>query len=114
MTITIPWPLKALSPNQRLHWSTLARAKKSYRHACAWQAVAQGARRIDADRLHVSLQFVPPDKRRRDLDNLISSMKSGLDGLADVFAVDDSRWTLSASLTSGEIGGFVRVKVVPC
>jgi len=37
----------------------------------------------------------------------------GLDGLADVLGVDDSRWALSAEL-AGEVGGFVRVEVRPC
>jgi crossover junction endodeoxyribonuclease RusA len=66
--------------------------------------------------LAVHLHFVPPDRRRRDLDNLIASMKAGLDGLADALGVDDSRWKLSAEAPAagGEVGGFVRVEVTPC
>ena len=90
--------------------SQLAAAKNQYRFACRVIARAQGASLIDARRLNVSLTFVPPDKRRRDLDNLIASVKSGLDGLVDVFCVDDSRWGLSATIAP-EIGGFVRVSV---
>lgn len=59
----------------------------------------------------VSLTFLPPDRRRRDLDNLIASMKSGLDVLADALGVDDNRFKLSAELAD-EIGGFVRVEVI--
>ena len=110
MNITLPWPPSALSPNQRLHWSKLARAKKAYRAECAWQAIAQGAKPITAERLHVSLVFYPPNRRAFDLDNMLARMKSGLDGLADVLGVDDKHWTLTIS-KADEVGGMVRVEV---
>lgn len=111
IAFTLPWPPRDLSPNARhAHWSQLARAKKRYRSACALQAKGQGAYPMVADRLKVHLRFVPPDRRARDLDNCIASMKAGLDGLADVLGVDDSRWTLSAELASGP-GGLVLVEV---
>lgn len=111
LCLTLPWPPKDLSPNQRLHHMALARAKKSYRTACAWQAKAQGAGRIEAERLTVNLTFVPPDRRARDADNCLASMKSGLDGLADVLGVDDSKWRISFEM-SADIGGMVKVEVV--
>lgn len=113
MKLTLPWPPSNLSPNARQHFMALARAKKRYRQACAWTAVSQGARRLDADRLDVSLTFVPPDRRHRDGDNCLAAMKSGLDGLADVLGVDDSRWRISFELAA-EVGGMVRVEVTPC
>jgi crossover junction endodeoxyribonuclease RusA len=112
ITLTLPWPPSSLSPNARQHWRAHAKAKASYRTACAYHARMQGAKQIEAQRMAVRLRFVPPDRRRRDLDNLIASMKSGLDGLADVLGVDDSRWQLAAELVDGQIGGFVRVEVV--
>lgn len=115
LTLSLPWPPRALSPNTRHgHWSSLARAKKSFRQACAFTARSQGATRIEAPEAAVSLVFVPPDRRARDLDNLIAAMKAGLDGLADVISIDDSRWTLTAVMARGEIGGLVRVEVSPC
>jgi crossover junction endodeoxyribonuclease RusA len=36
------------------------------------------------------MRFCPPDKRKRDLDNLLARMKAGLDGLADALGVDDT------------------------
>lgn len=113
MILTLPWPTKALSPNARVHWAVLAKAKKGYRFACAMTARQQGAVKMNAERLKVHLRFLPPDRRARDLDNCIASMKSGLDGLADVLGVDDSRWTLSAEIpvAGGEVGGMVRVTV---
>lgn len=106
--LTLPWPPTALSPNARTHWAKLARAKKEYRAACAWTAKAQGARRIKADKLHLSLTFYPPTRRAYDLDNALARMKAGLDGLADVLGVDDSRWSLSIARADA-VGGYVQV-----
>lgn len=110
LNITLPWPPKELSPNARLHWSKLAKAKKAYRYACAVQARVQGAQRIEADKLHLSLTFYPPTRRGFDLDNALARMKSGLDGLADVLGVDDRHWSLSITRAE-EIGGMVKIEV---
>lgn len=113
LTITLPWPPSALSPNARhTHWSQLAKAKRRYRAACHLEALAGHCRRMAADtRLHLHLTFVPPDRRRRDLDNLIASMKAGLDGIADALGVDDSRWRLTCAVDERAIGGMVRVAI---
>lgn len=110
ITLTLPWPPKELSPNARLHWSKLAKAKKTYRAACGWTSKEQGARRIEVATLNVKATFFPPDRRAYDQDNLIARMKAGFDGVADVLGVDDKHWVLSIAL-AGEIGGFVRVEV---
>lgn len=111
LNLTLPWPPKGLSPNARNHWATTAKLKKAYRKACALTAMEQGARRLSADRLQVHLHFVPPNRRARDWDNLIASMKSGLDGLVDVIQVDDSRWKLSFDVAEGVVGGMVKVRI---
>jgi hypothetical protein len=48
----------------------------------------------------------------RDQDNLIASMKSGLDGLADALKVDDSNFRVTFDI-SDDIGGMVKVSVTP-
>lgn len=110
LIFTLPWPPADLSPNARQHWSKLARAKKAYRAACAWTAKEQGAQRLDAENLHLTITFVPPNRRAHDLDNCLARMKSGLDGLADVLEVDDKHWTLTIS-KADEVGGLVKVEV---
>ncbi|WON88989.1 endonuclease [Delftia sp. UGAL515B_04] len=110
LEITLPWPPKELSPNARIHWAQLAKAKKAYRAACAWSAKEQGARRLQADKLHLVLTFYAPSRRAFDLDNAVARMKSGLDGLADVLGVDDKHWSLSIARAE-EIGGMVKVEV---
>lgn len=110
-TLTLPWPvMRALSPNFRGHWTQKYRAKAQLRESWAWEAKRQGAKRIDAEGLRLHITFVPPDKRHRDLDNLLASIKAGLDGLADVWKVDDSKWQLQISKAS-TIGGWVEVQV---
>lgn len=113
MKIELPWPPKELSPNARLHWRKLAKAKKAYRAECGYLAVAQGVGRMEAGKLHLSLTFYAPTRRAYDLDNALARMKSGLDGLADVLGVDDKHWSLSIQ-RGDTTGGRVLVEVTPC
>ena len=110
MILELPWPPKELSPNARLHWAKLAKAKKAYRAECAYLAIAQGIHKVEADKLHLSLTFFAPTRRAYDLDNALARMKAGLDGLADVLGVDDSKWSLSIA-RGDKTGGSVVVEV---
>jgi len=58
--------------------------------------------------------FCPPDKRARDLDNVLAAMKAGNDGLVDAMGIDDSRWGLSVQWGEVVKGGEVRVTVEVC
>jgi len=111
-TFTLPWPSKGLSPNDRPHRMVLARAKKAYRQACGWTAKAQGAATPPPGQLAVHLVFNPPSRRAYDQDNLVASMKSGLDGLADAPGVDDKLFCLTVELTE-QVAGTVVVTVGP-
>ena len=55
-------------------------------------AKAAGWNRIDwpEGRLHVWIDGYAKDRRRRDEDGMLSSLKSTLDGIADAMGVDDS------------------------
>jgi len=113
-TFELPWPAKELSPNARHHWAAAARAKKTYRTRCrqVGEGVGLGMASESAKTVLVHLTFVPPDKRRRDWDNLVASMKSGLDGLADAMGIDDSRWRLAFDVSDDPVeGGRVLVIV---
>lgn len=93
LTMTLPWPPAALSPNMRGHWAKLARAKKAYRSACKaiCQATPYNGGSLPPDAvLRVSMRFHPPTRRRYDWDNLTARMKSGLDGIAEALGVDDA------------------------
>lgn len=106
--IVLPWPPKELSPNARIHWAKLAKAKKQYRATCTAQALEQGLCRMNAQNLHLALTFYPPSRRAYDLDNALARMKSGLDGLADVLGVDDQHWSLSIARAE-TVGGIVKI-----
>lgn len=107
----LPWPHKDLSPNSRCHWSKKSKAAKSYRAACHILCRAAGIKAPEG-KILLSLEFIPPDRRSRDLDNLLSSCKALLDGIADALAVNDSRFVpqLMMSDTTTK-GGAVRVRI---
>lgn len=112
LTLTMPWPsLKPLSPNWRGHWGAKAKAKKIFRRVWWAEALNQGAIKLDAERVDVHLTFHPPGRYHYDEDNLIASLKSGLDGLADALGVNDSKFHITHDPVSDQIGGFVRVNL---
>lgn len=109
------WPPSDLSPNKRLHWAKLAKVKSMYREAC-WAMALEQTRiyktSVPTGNLHLVLEFVPPDRRSYDRDNLVARMKSGLDGVADALKINDKQFTtLTARVDAGQIGGFVRVQI---
>lgn len=113
MSLDLPWPGPDLSPNRRHHWATVARAKKSYRARCAAIARQAGVGCLPPGqtRLTVCLTFFPPDRRPRDLDNMLASMKAGLDGLSDAIGIDDRHWKLTLDVGAPVTGGMVMVNL---
>lgn len=90
LTIYLPWPDSALRPNARVDRRAKAAVVREHREAAAMitRAVLDG-RSFVADRLSVRVVFNPPDRRRRDLDGMLSSIKSELDGVFDALGMDD-------------------------
>ena len=113
LDLNFPWPSPQLSPNARKHWAAAARAKKAYRARCRAIASAAGVGQVLAGKgaLEVHLTFFPPDRRGRDWDNMLASMKSGLDGLADAAGVDDRHWRLGFEVADPVKGGQVLVRM---
>lgn len=93
--IELPWVAATLNPNRRngTHWSW-ANAAKTKRTADARLIALQAMRSIGyvppQGVLPLIVTFCPPDKRRRDMDNLFASLKADLDGVAQALGVDDS------------------------
>ena len=109
--ICLPWPPKELSPNARGHWSKKAKAAKSYRHACRIITFASGIKAPEGKVLLV-LEFVPPDRRERDDDNLVACFKAGRDGIADALGINDNRFTTQFSLSTDVAkDGMVLVRI---
>lgn len=119
LTITLPWPDSKLAPNRSkgLHWSATSglRAKAfEAAYMLTHQAVNQYSGEwysLTGD-VPITLTFNPPDKRKRDADNLLASIKNSLDGVATALTIDDSRFT-PITLKRGEPvkGGAVILEV---
>lgn len=82
----MPWPSADLSPNKRLHWSRVSKAKKAARAEAAF--LAGKCPEFDG-KLHLHITFHPPANRHYDIDNLLARMKAALDGVADAWGVND-------------------------
>lgn len=108
VALALPWPPKELSPNARAHWRKKAKAAKSYRTTC--HIMTKQARIVAPEgKVHLVLTFCPPDRRRRDDDNCLASMKSGRDGIADALGIDDSRFETTIRMGEPRPGGAVLV-----
>ena len=91
-TIVLPLPHKHLSPNARVHWAAKSKQVKTYRDLA--RVMAERNLTIGLKRAFVKCRFFFKDRRRRDKDNLLSSMKAAFDGLADAGVVaNDSELT---------------------
>ena len=111
MELILPWPPAAYSPNARVHWSRKSKAAKSYRAACHLLAKQAGVTAPEGEAL-LMLEFVPPDRRRRDDDNLLAMFKAGRDGLADALGIDDNVFATQIRVSKETIkGGAVRVRI---
>jgi crossover junction endodeoxyribonuclease RusA len=105
--LILPWPPKALSPNARTHWATKSRAAYTCFLLCR-----QAGLQAPAGRALLSLEFIPPDRRRRDDDNCIAAFKSGRDGVAQALGIDDSRFVTQLQISPDTTkGGAVRVRI---
>lgn len=113
MLITFPWPPSELNPNRlsRLHWTQKSKAKNAHRAVCTACLLEAGVGHMDQNSAHVTLTFHPPDRRRRDLDNMLASCKTLLDTVADHIGIDDSQWSLEIHRGEVRKGGAVIVEV---
>lgn len=92
--LILPWPDRALHPNSRVHWSVRSRAAKAARLVAFVLTREAGWRemRLPEGPLHVWIDGYACDRRRRDADGLLSSLKPALDGIADSLGIDDRRF----------------------
>lgn len=118
LMVVLPWPDSALMPNRKngRHWASTQRAKlqaQAEGGVAARQALGRNAFRTTAH-MPVSIRFVAPDRRKRDIDNLLASMKPQIDGIARALGVDDSRFrpiTLDDAIDKNK-KGFVIVEIL--
>ena len=96
LRIEIPGlPPRECSPNARVHWRVKADAAREFGSTVFYCAVdarnrtGEPSKWKNLDHAKVSVTFMLPNKRRRDLDNLIASMKSGIDSLVRCGIITD-------------------------
>ena len=82
-------PDSNLSPNKRLHHMELYKAKAAAKMDAVMLVLSQGKPVRPYERAHIAITWVAKDKRRRDTDNLFSSMKAYIDGLVAVGLLED-------------------------
>ena len=94
--IFLPLPPRALSPNARIHWAIKARATKAYRRTCYIMALAAPRTTGKPRWSHAIARatFYHAQRRRRDGDNLLASLKAAFDGIVDAgLLLDDAGLT---------------------
>lgn len=94
--IELPWPDRCLSPNARPHWATKAKAAKvarKYGH-CVTLAAGLNANTFKGygGKLHLWIDCYAKTRNYPDADNLLASLKSAIDGIADALGVNDKRF----------------------
>lgn len=114
MQITLPFPDSSLLPNRKngRHWGSTSGAKSAARNAAYYLAkeAMQSSRLPQRDAYHLRITFMQPDRRKRDLDNLLAGMKNYLDGMCDALGIDDSKFD-SVTLLRGYMKGNGHVVV---
>lgn len=90
MRIVFPWPDSALSSNSRANRWNVAKAKKQQRVDAYWLAKAANIQRDPAAVL--TIEYLPPNDRRRDAQNMPTALKALIDGIAEAMGCDDHKF----------------------
>lgn len=94
-TYTFNWPPKELSPNARVHWWVLARARRGYKEECGWIILSVKGVRLKPP-VTAQVTFVVTDSRRRDSDNYMAMLKVCFDALVEMeVLIDDNKDVLT-------------------
>ena len=87
-TYTIQLPsYEPISLNDRQHHQQRARDVKRWRTESAF--LIRQAQVPAMSHAYVTLDVYPPDRRRRDADNLVATLKPIIDGMRDAGVIDD-------------------------
>ena len=96
------------------HYYTIARGRKilstkgrAYKDTCGIELILQDAPKNLTARLEVNIDAYPPDRRKRDMDNIIKPL---LDALQNYGMFDDEQIDI-LRIRRKEKGGYVRVHI---
>jgi len=86
--IFFPWLDSRLSPNKRIDRRALIGVKQDAKSLAMFLTRESRLVLLETD-LQIKITFCPPDKRRRDLDNLYATFKPYQDGIFEAMGLDD-------------------------
>lgn len=113
--IRLPFPSAQLFPNRKngQHHAVTQRFKEADRESGYLLTKSQAGDFVAPDGdMALSLVFSQPDRRHRDLDNMLAASKALLDGMAKALGVDDKRFRpISIDSVRGEKPGALIVAV---
>ena len=100
MRIVLPdLPPREANPNSHSHHYTINKVRAKQHEEMIAYVLEQGRPDTPMERAHITITWRAKDKRTRDIDNLLASMKGSIDGLVEAgVIVDDSAKHLSYSL----------------
>ena len=108
--ITLPWP-----PSVNTYWRNfdgrmiISARGREYRDTVGDQMTLQKMVKHFIGHLRVEIEEYRPDKRRRDLDNLL---KATLDGLAHAGVYEDDSQIVDLHIYwAKDIGGMLKIKI---
>ena len=108
--LTLPWP-----PSVNGYWRTfqgrmlISAEGRAYRKAVSDQVLIQRGAKHYTEALKVEIEAFYPDRRRRDLDNILKSL---LDSLTHAGVwVDDSQIVDLRIRKGPHIGGMVKIHI---
>ena len=96
----IPWFPKELRANTRSDRRWTGSVRKKYKQDCYFLAKGKD---LDCD--SITIIFYPPDKRKRDLDNCLSSIKYGIDGVCEAVGIDDYQFVKKLIVRGDPVSG---------
>lgn len=107
---TLPWPPSVNTYWRNFNGRMIISAKgREYREEVGDQMTLQGKVARYTKPLRVVIEAWRPDKRRRDLDNLL---KATLDGLAHAGVFDDDSQIVDLRIYwAPDIGGMLKIKI---
>jgi crossover junction endodeoxyribonuclease RusA len=88
--LDLPYTAPPLNLNDRGHWQTRARKIREVRHAaCVLAKASPLSRGGPLGKVRVTLHYIPRDRRTRDEENPVPTVKACADGLVDAGIVRD-------------------------
>ncbi|WP_427422685.1 hypothetical protein [Lysinibacillus fusiformis] len=102
-TLAIPADTVWINSNYRNGWRRHANLVKWWRQTAHWHATAAKLPK-GLDRIYIEATFAFRDNRRRDVHNLMPTVKAAVDGLVDYGLIEDdsTKYLLGPDLRVGD------------